>query len=53
MYFDAVLDSQMEPLFNGTPQQVKNWLKKAELDDSMQVCVGKTLQIITVNEYLA
>ena len=54
MYFDAVLDFNMKPLFNGTPEETKEWLKKQtpEFQDTVRVCVGYSMQMVTVSEYL-
>lgn len=52
MYFDAVLNAAMEPLFNGTPSETEAWLEENETDDSIRICVGKTMQILSVADYL-
>ena len=52
MYFDAVLNNDMEPLFNGTPAEVKDWLEKNETDISILVCLGETMRVVSVPEYL-
>lgn len=56
MYFDAVLDDRMTPLFNGTPEETKAWLERwnppQDIKDTLQVCRGKTLHMLTVDEYL-
>lgn len=55
-YLDAVLDSNMNPLFNGTTEQTVEWLCSTAEDWKMQqnaqVCVGRTLQLKTIDEYL-
>lgn len=55
MYFDAVLNLKMMPLFNGTPVEVKQWLENttADLYKLFQVCIGETMQLMTVSEYLS
>lgn len=52
MYFDAVLDGDLNPLFNGTPQECKAWLSETTVGPEVQVCIGKTLALVSVNEYL-
>lgn len=53
MYFDAVLDDDMKPLCNGTQEEVLAWLdERPQFHDQLQVCVGKTMQFVTVEEYL-
>ena len=53
-YFDAVLDERMHPLCNGTPEEVLAWLEaRREYDDDICVCIGKTMKIVSVEEYLA
>lgn len=55
LYFDAVLDENMRPLFNGTPEETKEWLEKNEpvkTDNSVRVCIGTSLVIVTVPEYM-
>lgn len=52
-YFDAVLDENMTPLCNGTPEEVLEWLDQRKgIEDEVCVCVGRTMKIITVKEYL-
>lgn len=53
IYFDAVLTSNMMPIFNGTPEQTVEWLKKNPDASNLTVCIGKTLQIVTVAKYLS
>lgn len=54
MYFDAVLDHQYIPKFNGTSQEVKKWLRERRSmhDIYMGVCIGATMQIVPISEYL-
>lgn len=52
-YFDAVLDEDLKPLCNGTPEEVLAWLEsRQEYYDELQVCIGRTMQFVTVEEYL-
>ena len=55
MYFDAVLDRNLHPVFNGTPEATREWLhtnhQRVDIDD-LQVCVGKSLRMFSVSEYL-
>lgn len=52
MYFDAVLDANMRPLFNGTTQETKEWLGRNSADARIDsVCIGKTMQVVSVREY--
>jgi len=57
MYFDAVLTDDLEPIFNGTREEVHAWLDRDEdetsRDTNLQVCDGRTLKIMSVDEYLA
>lgn len=44
----------IKPVFNAQPHEVVEWLN-ANLDtipDDYSVCVGRTLEFLTVNEYL-
>jgi len=52
-YFDAVLTKNMVPLFNGTPKETKKWLEDNETNETDMVCVGKTMKLVSVPEYLA
>jgi hypothetical protein len=52
MYFDAVIDSEMTPVFNGTPQEVRAWLDTAPDTLKYNVCIGADLRIVSVEEYL-
>lgn len=52
-YFDAVLDEKMNPLVNGTPEEVLEWLdKRRGIEDDVHICVGRTMTFMTVAEYL-
>lgn len=52
IYYDAVLDENMIPLFNGTPDETKTWLEKNKTDSSVRVCIGKSMTLVTVPEYM-
>lgn len=57
MYFDAVLDINSTPLFNGTPDETKAWLRE-HVDTSpdsgtWRVCPGRTMALVTVKSYLS
>ena len=53
MYFDAVLDADMEPLFNSTPEEVAEWLVEHAADSApKQVCVGETMELLSIDDYL-
>jgi hypothetical protein len=61
-YFDAVLDEHMKPLCNGTQEEVLAWLEERRNDwrkgdqsiedKQVRVCIGKTMQLVTVGEYI-
>jgi hypothetical protein len=51
MYFDAVLDDRMNPLYNGTTEEVLAWLE-TEKPMTVSVCIGKTMQLVTVEKYV-
>jgi hypothetical protein len=56
MYFDAVLDGLMYPLFNGTRDETRQWLRdNPEIASApeVMVCTGENLAMITVPDYLA
>jgi hypothetical protein len=54
-YFDAVINKDYHPIFNGTPEEVKKWLSE-RLDDEevqeSQVCLGTTLTFTSIENYL-
>jgi hypothetical protein len=53
MYFDAVLDENMRAFYNGTPKQVVDWLRKhPEHEKATHVAVGRTMEVLTISEYL-
>lgn len=52
MYFDAVLDEHMQPVFNGTPAAVGAWLKENSWAEHHDVCNGRTGRIMPVSEYI-
>jgi len=53
-YFDAVLDENMQPLFNGTPEATKEWLRNRteSENNNVQVSPGHQLRLMTVEDYL-
>mgnify|MGYP001085184536 CR=1 FL=1 len=52
-YFDAVLTDDMKPLCNGSPEEVLEWLEaRPQFHDEIQVCIGRTMKFVTVQEYL-
>lgn len=53
MYFDAVLNERNFPLFNGTPKETREWLLTNETNSTMCVCIGRTLQMVSIEDYLA
>ena len=53
MYFDAVLDKNLRPIFNGTPEETKRWLETHPVDKETRVCYGQTMETVTVKQYLA
>lgn len=54
MYFDAVLNVDIDPVFNGTPEETRNWLKEnPNHPEAILVSIGRTNQIVTIEEYLA
>jgi hypothetical protein len=53
MYFDAVVDVMMMPVYNGTRAEVLEWLKTNEdVIDVLDVCIGKTLEVVSASEYV-
>lgn len=55
MYFDAVLTKDCVPVFNGTPEETREWLIANHDPEAkhLDVCVGSTLKYMTISEYLA
>lgn len=54
-YFDVVLGINNEPIFNGTPDEVKAFLEANKDDpwfDRLQVCLGTTLTMTSTENYL-
>lgn len=55
MYFDAVLDPDLKPIFNGTTEETLAWLKEHEeyqQKNDHRVCIGSTMQLVTPWEYV-
>jgi hypothetical protein len=52
-YFDAALDADMRPMFNGTPEEVEKWLREHPDAHVEKVCVGKTLELLHTTEYMS
>lgn len=54
MFFDAVIDRDMQPLYNDTPEKVEEWLLlHGEQWKNFRVVAGKTMKILSVEEYIA
>jgi len=53
MFFDAVINDAVTPLFNGTPEEVVQWLEDRENIRPYRVCVGASMQLVEASEYLA
>lgn len=55
MYFDAVLDEKMRPLFNGTRRETKKWLEENPPTSfcKWKVCIGTNMECVPVEDYLA
>lgn len=51
--FDTVLNSEMKTAYTGTPEEIVKWLKERPQAATFEVCIGKTMSIVTVGEYLA
>lgn len=51
-YFDAVLDKENRPLFNGTEEDTVKWCEDNPSDLPRWVCIGKTMDIVTESEYI-
>jgi hypothetical protein len=51
-YFDAVLDENMQPVFNGTPEQTQEWLKCNAWAIKLSVCIGRTMQMVSAKDYV-
>jgi hypothetical protein len=53
MTFDAVLDDNLYPVFNGTPEKTKEWLEaRPDEHKDFRVSPGHLLSIISVEQYL-
>lgn len=53
MYFDAVLDKNMQPIFNGTPEEVAKWLRRNQDDSTIdKVCAGQSMRLVEPKDYL-
>lgn len=54
-YLDTVLGSDLNPVFNGTPEQTQEWLAEVVeqgLDsEEWRVCIGTSLALVTIEEY--
>ena len=54
MYFDAVLTHDGKPLFNGTPEEVRDWLTGhgTDVSPTYMVYLGRANRTVPVPEYL-
>lgn len=51
--FDQILDDRQRPVVQGSPRQIQEWLKSNEWAHSkIKVCVGRTMEVLDVDEYL-
>lgn len=54
MLFDCVLDEENLMVFNGSPEDTKEWvsvnLEETDLDH--RICIGRSESLVTVREYL-
>lgn len=54
-YLDAVIDSDLQPVFNGTPEQTQEWLaevvEQGLASEEWRVCIGTSLALVTIEEY--
>lgn len=49
-----MLNVDIDPVFNGTPEETRNWLKEnPNHPEAILVSIGRTNQIVTIEEYLA
>lgn len=53
MTFDAVLNENLYPIFNGTPEETKAWLEaRPDEHKDFQVSAGHNFAIVSVEQYL-
>lgn len=54
MYLDAVITKDYIPVFNGTPEETRQWLRDNHDPEAthIQVCIGKTLKTVSIADYL-
>ena len=52
IYLDAVLDNNMNPVYNDIPDNVRKWLQNQTNMENHIVVVGRTLKILSITEYL-
>jgi hypothetical protein len=56
VYLDAVLDVNANPIFNGTTEEVVEWLCQTadnrRMQESLRICVGRTLEMKSIDDYL-
>lgn len=54
-YFDAVLNVEYEAVFNGTTEETVKYIKstpKVRTDSDYRVCIGRTMEITSVDLYM-
>lgn len=52
MYIDKVLTKNLVPLFEGSPEETREWLKNNKTDETDVVCDGYKSKFMTVSDYL-
>jgi hypothetical protein len=54
-YFDVVLNENYKPVFNGMPEEIREWLKARLDDEEIQKCfvmLGQNLRRVSIADYL-
>lgn len=51
-YFDAVLDRTGFCIYSGTTRDVRSFLQAVTLSKTHAVCIGTTMRVVSIEEYL-
>jgi hypothetical protein len=52
-YYDAVVTERLNPIFNGTPDETREWIfLTGKKNEDLYVVVGRTMDIVPIKTYI-
>jgi len=52
MYLDTVLDMDTMPIFTGTPDEIREWVRRKKIGHDRWVYIEDSGQCVSIKEYL-